>query len=285
MQPVFFVLTLLTFVQFFFHFSNGDVSLSKPVASQTFTASGGVVNVDVAWVDSGGDPSVDEVTSYTFTLCTGRNSDITAISVIAASVSTTSNTYTCSIDSSLVSSGVYYIQVYALYSTGYSIHYTKRFRLSGMTGTLESTGALTDDSPSAQYSFAGTDTDTDTETTVETEAVDTSASFKITYTLQTGRTRFAPMQTQPGSTVTATTWRRKFPTSAVTYYSTVQPSPVVYSTITPGWSYSRTSYFNYASYAPYPSENGGWYSANFKLVSPSKMDTNTLKKRWFDDLY
>ena len=261
-----------------------DVSISKPLSGQTFSVSGDAATIQVKWVDSGSDPSISDITSYTFTLCTGPNSDITAVDVLGSSISpseVSGNLFEASISSSVGNDGVYYIQIFAVYPTGYSIHYSYRFQLSGMTGGDEASGSIDDSPPSAQYSFKNTGTDTETEVVPAT--ID-SASFTVPYTLQTGRTRYAPMQTQPGSRVTATTWTRKFPTSAVSFYKTVMPSPVVYSTITPGWSYSRTSYLNYATPQPYPSANGGWYDPAEKIITPVKMNIHTIKKRWFNDL-
>ena len=80
------------------------------------------------------------------------------------------------------------------------------------------------------------------------------------YTMQTGVSRFAPMQMQPQSAVTAQTWTRKFPTSSVSLYSTLRKSPDKLTTITPGWSYTLPSDYNYATPAPFPSDNGGWYN-------------------------
>ncbi|ODV94044.1 hypothetical protein PACTADRAFT_50939 [Pachysolen tannophilus NRRL Y-2460] len=256
----------------------GDVSISSPTSGQTYTVSDGTVSVEVEWIDSGADPSLSDVESYTFTLCTGSNTDIDPISTLdtVSASSLSSYAYNASIDASAGASGEYFIQVYAAYSDGYTIHYTDRFTLDDMTGSKEPSGS--GDSPDAQTSISDT-------TTTDTSAVDTSASFSITYTLQTGRTRYAPMQQQPGTTITATTWSRRFPTSAVTYYTTLEPSPNVWSTITPGWSYTMSSLVNYATPALDPSENGGWYAASEKLKSASYSSisgatiTETAKKR------
>ena len=96
---------------------------------------------------------------------------------------------------------------------------------------------------------------------------DTSASFTIPYTLQSGLRRYAPMQMQPGTKVTATTWTRAFPTSAVTFYSTKGPKPNALVTTTPPWSYSYSSEVNWASVAPYPTN---WYPASQRKLSKAK---------------
>ncbi|ODV59897.1 glycoprotein [Ascoidea rubescens DSM 1968] len=278
------ILIINVFIVIFFNkFVSSDVSISKPLSGQTFSVSGDEIIIDVKWVDSGAEPKIEEIVSYTFTLCTGSNSDITAVDVLGSNIlasKITNNYFEAKIDPTAGENGVYYIQIFSVYPTGYSIHYSHRFKLSGMTGKDEASGSLNDPPPSAQYSFKKTGTETETD---EAPGTIDSASFTIPYTLQTGRTRYAPMQTQPGSKVTATGWTRRFPTSAVTFYKTAKPSPVVYSTITPGWSYSRTSYFNYATPAPYPSDNGGWYGASERLIAPVKMNPISLRRRWLND--
>ncbi|RPA93154.1 cell wall synthesis [Choiromyces venosus 120613-1] len=71
-----------------------------------------------------------------------------------------------------------------------------------------------------------------------------SASMAIPYTLQTGPTRYAPMQTQPGQSITATETRRQYPTSAYTIFTTKGPIPNIQATITQGWDYTVTSKIN-----------------------------------------
>ncbi|GMM33102.1 hypothetical protein DASC09_004270 [Saccharomycopsis crataegensis] len=255
--------------------SKADVSISTPASSKTFTVSGSTVSVDITWIDDGTSPSVSDVVSYTFVLCTGPSSEITAVQTIAESQTITSNSYTASIPASAGADGVYYIQIYAVYSNGHTIHYTRRFTLSGMTGTTEPSGAITDSVPSAQA-----DITTSTSTAV-TATMDVSASFSVIYTLQTGIYRFAPMQMQPGSTVTASTWSRKFPTSAVTYYTSPSSAAYQESTLTPGWSYTKVSIINHAS--ALGSATGG-YAASKKVKTPyiSATATTSKQKRFLD---
>lgn len=144
------------------------------------------------------------------------------------------------------------MQIYAAYRAGYTLHYSGRFTLKGMDGVLTVTF------PPVNY-ITGPDGGTSITTGAAGAVIDTR-SFTVPYTKQTGISRFAPMQQQPGDSVTATEWTRKYETSAVTYFSKLQSSMEQLTTITPGWSYTRPSDYNYATPAPFPTNNGGWYN-------------------------
>lgn len=265
-------LTAIILLFFFYRPIRSDVSISLPNKSQTFTVSGSTVSVQVSWLDSGTSPNIQNVESYSFLLCTGSNSGIVAVTKLAEQQTLASNTYTASIPASAGASGVYFIQIYAVYPGGHTIHYSNRFQLSGMTGTTQTSGSLLDAPPSAEVAVnTGTTTDI-------TATMDVSASFSVTYTSQTGVYRFAPMQQQPGSTVTATTWTRQFPASAVTYFTSILSSPSFQSTITPGWSYSRTSHINDVVGIGTPT---GAYKASEKIKTPYiKTNSGSNSKRF-----
>lgn len=254
-----------------------DVSVSEPASGQSFTVSGGSANVKVLWIDDGSTPSSDTIVSMTMVLCTGDNSNIVAVSTIDLAVSKTdisAKTYLASIKSNLGKSGVYFLQVYATYSAGSTIHYTRRFQLDSMTGTTAASGSIDLAPPAAQKNIAAAGAVAGGAGVAVTIPADASLSFTVPYTMQTGLVKFAPMQQQPGSTVTASTWTRKFPTSSVSYYLEVKSSLNCLSTITPGWSYIRTSLVNFASPAPNP-DILSWYAPQAKLKLPTLMSEPT----------
>lgn len=213
--------------------------------------------------------------TYTILLCYGAEDGTGTIKCLdddpilkAQKVSGTS--YKALIDASMVPNGYYYFQVYAAYpQQGYSIHYTERFQLKGMSGPSTIKATATGDTPGPQVSIEGVD---------GAGGAVNSKSFSITYTLQTGKTRYAPMQMQPGSTITHSKYSTRYPTSAVTYYSTKAKSPVVYSTITPGWSYSRKSYTNLATAQSFETSH---YAASDK-VKQATLSAGDKRKRWID---
>lgn len=251
----------------------GDMEFTAPKEGKTFTPSGGKVSVEIKWDNDDSDLSFSDIESYIVSLCTGPNDNIECTSLEKVS-SLSKKSYTASIDASLFPSGYYYFQFYNTYKDGTSILYTNRFKLSDMDGGSKTFGSTmllsvpltaTGDSPAAA-----------------TEGGDTSvnsASFSVTYTKQTGKTRYAPMQTQPGSTITYLAMSRRFETSAYTAYSTYRKSPAVMTTLTPGWDYTPASKPNYATVAPYPNTA---YPASERIATKASLTTASKKKRWLD---
>lgn len=252
-----------------------DVSISSPGAGRSFSGTSGSVTIDLEWVDSGAVPLLDDVNTFTFLLCTGPNNNVNCFSQLALEVPAADlldNSYTATFLNTVCANGLFYIQITAVTTDGYTLHYTNRFTLNGMTGTRRLTGSGSP--PQGQTLLQGG----------PTIAPIDPRSWTLHYTQQTGSTRYAPMQTQPGTTVTATSWSRRFPTSAVTYYSTVRHSPNVYSTTTLPWTYTMESLINQATPAPNPSVLG-WYPASERIQSASlstyaDSDVQKKRKRW-----
>ncbi|RLV91279.1 Cell wall synthesis protein KRE9 [Spathaspora sp. JA1] len=253
-----------------------DVDITEPSQGDKFDGSSGAASVDIAWKDDSSDSSdqmsLANVKTYTIILCTGPDARGSIQCLQTAPLvppgPIPSKKTTVSIKQGLVPNGYYYFQIYTTFTSGGdTIHYSPRFQLTGMDGT---TGTLavtvTGDVPGPQVQG------------FNAAANINSAWFTIPYTEQTGRTRYAPMQTQPGSQVTATTWTMRYPTSSVSYFTTRVQSPVVYSTITPGWDYTAESAVNYATVAPYPTN---WYPAS-ERVSKATISSASKKKRWLD---
>ncbi|QLG75028.1 hypothetical protein HG535_0H03550 [Zygotorulaspora mrakii] len=262
---------MLSFVRLAFLFSLlgavlGDVTVVSPERGQTFSGSSGTVSITVEWMDNGAYPPTNRITSYDFTLNYGPNDNIDAVGpirrrVAASDVTRSSNnvySYTVSFRSDFCGNGQYYIQVFSAVDgsrDSYTINYSPRFRLTSMQGST--TFTYTDTTQPGGQTRAYTNTQT------SSASIDTR-SFTVPYPMQTGISRFAPMQLQPATRMTATTWTRRFTSSAVTYYSTFRTTLDQVTTITPGWSYTLPSGFNRASPALYPSQNGGGYDPKEK---------------------
>jgi hypothetical protein len=144
---------------------------------------------------------------------------------------------------------VYFLKMETIATAGgYTWNYSPRFTLSGMTGTF-SAAALAEQKKGDTSPPASVDTTTSATTT------DGGLSLaKVPYTMQTGPTRYAPMQTQPGSKITAKSASRLYPTSSVSLFKTIGPAPNVQTTITQPWDYTVTSLENTASPAPNPTD-------------------------------
>ncbi|SMN19430.1 similar to Saccharomyces cerevisiae YJL174W KRE9 Glycoprotein involved in cell wall beta-glucan assembly [Maudiozyma saulgeensis] len=265
---------LLTFLLQFSKFVLGDIGVNEPQAGDIYKPKNGEISMSIALSDNTDYPQMADLKLFKIKLCSGANSDFDCPSSIETSLSPTEFTksinaddgstiysYNISFSDSIVGSGQFFLQINGLVdSSNYAIHYSPRFLLQNMAGAVGTNTVTALTEPSADYNLpkkGGGKID--------------SRSFTIPYTLQTGISRFAPMQLQPGSVVTKTSWSNKYPTSTVTYYSTLAKSLEQMTTITPGWSYTFKSDFNYVSVAPFPSDNGGWYA-------PSKRQTLSVRK-------
>lgn len=251
----------------------GDMDFTEPKAGKTHTASGGKVSVDIKWDDDGSDLNFKDIKKYTVSLCTGPNNAIECTQIEQVS-DLKKKSYTASIDASVFPNGYYYFQMYNDYGLETSILYTDRFQLKGMTGgskTFGSTMALsvalteTGDAPAAM-------------TEGDDDSVD-SSSFSITYTKQSGPTRFAPMQTQPGKSITHKSVSRRFATSKYTAYSTYRKSPNAKKTLTIPWEYDVTSKPNGATVAPFPNTA---YPASERITAMASLTSASKKRRWID---
>ena len=258
------------------HIALADISITKPEAGDTYSPSSGEVTIPIQFSDNTDYPTVSDVNLFKIKICTGPSGAMNcpysitqklSPAQLKKTISTEDDStvlygYNVTFSSSVVGSGQYFLQINGLVdANNYAIHYSPRFLLKNMAGSVGTNTYTGLTAPAAQYNLpkkgAGGSID--------------SRSFTIPYTLQTGISRFAPMQMQPNTTVTKTTWTNKYPTSAVTYYSTMRKSFQQKTTITPGWSYTFISDYNYATVAACPSDNGGWYE-------PSKRQSLSVRK-------
>lgn len=252
-----------------------DVDITSPTTGKSYSASSGSVTVTVKWDDdlddSDDDASLDNVKKYSVVLCTGSNLLVKPVHSFTTALPSGTTTYDAVIEDTYGPDGDYFIQVYAVFTLGTTIHYTNRFALTGMTGK-----ATTFTFSASLFSITGSHPTAQVNVGADAVTIN-SASFTVPYTLQTGKTRYAPMQTQPGSTVTYSMYSTRHATSAYTPYSTLRASPNVYSTITPGWSYTPLSKINNATIAGYPT----YYYAASSRVTKAQL-SSAKKRRWLD---
>lgn len=255
-----------------------DVRFTAPDGGAKFSGSSGPALVKIAWEEDGANDAIDisKADSFTISLCAGTNSAIQCFKSYLAAGKASDNLYTASIKASDAPNGNFFFQVLVKFpDNAQTIHYTDRFSLSGMSGSATTkllNGTPTtlildsnDGAPDPQVAMGG----------AGAGPVD-SKSFELPYTAQTGATRFAPMQQQPGTTVTMTTWTRQFPTSSVLYALTFLSIPFQKTTITPGWNYTMQSAPNWAAPATFPNQ---WYAPK-ERVTPASLTTASKQKRW-----
>lgn len=252
-----FYLTLLAFlVSFVPSFVSAGFSLTSPTAGESIAAASGVT---LKFTDDGDAPSFADISSTKVLLCTGSNADINCLATVATftpSKGTSSFAVPLASYTALGSNGPYFFQLYSVATGGYAIQYSPRFTLSGMTGSIRATNGGDTSPPADQIQIVGA-----TDAGPETAAL--GASFSLPYTAQTGVSRYAPMQMQPGSKVThKLSASRRFPTSSVSFFTTFTMQPLQKTTSTPPWSYSITQGMNFAETQASPT---GYYAASEAL--------------------
>jgi hypothetical protein len=120
-------------------------------------------------------------------------------------------------------------------------NYSNRFTLTGMTGTFSQT--VTDGLTSVTGT-AGPDTVNDVTGAAAGTASVAEGVWGTPYNLQTGLTKYAPMQPVPPTAITATNTSPLWPTSSVVLASTYLPIPSVLTTLTQPQTFSVASHAN-----------------------------------------
>lgn len=224
-------------------------------------------NLVIKWTDAGTFPPVSSLDKMLIVLMTGPNTLIHPITTLeqdmtAAQIAKGSISIPLSTVAALGSNGEYFLQVNTFMGSLQAMYYSNRFKLTGMTGSYDATGSGDPPTGSAM---------------VPPPSVVSSLN-KTPYQSQTGIVKYAPMQMQPGTTVTkAFVMSRRFPTSAVTYFTTARPNPSVLTTITPGWSYTFTTHTNFAPTMPSPT---AYRTASAEQASSIAAKSSSKKKRW-----
>lgn len=128
---------------------------------------------------------------------------------------------------------------------GQYVVYSDRFAYTGMTGknilnpTVKkaATAVTTTAGPPSEDNIADA-----AAPAAGTDAAD--PQYDVQYTMQTGLTRYAPMQPVPGTKVTATNTKPMYPTSSVRIAKTKLPIPSQLTTLTATQTFSTKSVEN-----------------------------------------
>lgn len=244
-----------------------DVQILFPNENgQKYDLSSGLATLRVEWSITEEPPDEDEIESYTFTLVAASNNEIVSVYVfdVFQASELDENKVELQLANTVGTDGLYMLQVLAMSDAGYTIHYTHRFELVGMTGSRIAPSITDTVPPPPERNILDNVLPGDIDT----------RSFTVPYSLQTGRAKFAPMQLQPPTKVTKTVWTSIHETSAVSYFTAFRPYRKQLTTVTPGWSYVLPSGVNNARAAPMPSDNGGWHDARRRLsLTPRKTST------------
>ncbi|ORX98111.1 beta-1,6-glucan boisynthesis protein-like protein [Clohesyomyces aquaticus] len=238
-------------------FVSADVEFTSPKAGATLT---GGTAITVEWKDSGDSPAITDLTTYQLFLCAGGNEpgtfiDLLAISATTATFAVTGNKATGTIGIGLGAStpkNAYFLKILSTAKAGGTItNYSPRFSLSGMTGTFPDT-VLT-----GLKKVDGTDGPATVNAIAQggqnpAGPVDGDL-FKVAYTMQTGITRYAPMQPVPPTKITKKKATPLYPTSSVVIAKSNLPIPKQQTTVTQSQTFSVSSMENTVAAQPGPS--------------------------------
>ncbi|KAL8957771.1 MAG: hypothetical protein Q9193_005043 [Seirophora villosa] len=196
------MLPTLLLLAAFSSFAFADIQFTSPAAGATLQAG---KPITAKWKDSGDGTALTDLKTYTLFLCAGGN-DAASISVGTAG--------------------------------GQVINYSNRFTLSGMTGSFPANvqngikkvsgtngpPSTAQDAPAAGAGAGGAEGD-----------------YAISYTAQTGLIKYAPMQTPPGTKITANKMSPRYPTSSVQIATTFLPTPKQTTTMTASQTITHSS--------------------------------------------
>ncbi|KAF2197532.1 hypothetical protein GQ43DRAFT_444175 [Delitschia confertaspora ATCC 74209] len=247
-------------------FVNADVEFISPKAGSTLNGGGAI---EIEWKDSGEAPSIADLTTYQLFLCAGGNDEATmipcpALTPTPGQFSVTGNkaTGTVGIGIGADTKNAYFLKIISTAKTGGTVtNYSPRFTLKGMMGTF----------PANVVTALEGITDTKGPPTVNNvgdannpAALPDASLFMQPYTMQTGITRYAPMQPIPPTKITKREQKPLYPTSAVTIAKTILPLPKPQTTITQSQTFSISSRENPATPAPHPKDDMAKFLARWK---------------------
>ncbi|KAF2636778.1 hypothetical protein P280DRAFT_408362 [Massarina eburnea CBS 473.64] len=226
---------------------NAGIEFTKPEAG---SKSKGGASLSVEWKEGGTGPSISDLSTYTLDVCTGGNDAAVRFTMKCGIASITPSAKFSSGNSiegpiaadigASTPENAYFLRMVATATKGdtYTV-YSKRFTMTDMTGTfndtvLASLEEVTDSSGPDTLDSIGKRADT----------VVPTSMYDVEYTMQTGATRYAPMQPIPGTKITKSTASPLFPTSSVSVAKSHLPIPSILTTVTQSQTHSVSSMEN-----------------------------------------
>lgn len=243
-------------------FTLADVEFTSPAPGDEVA---GGTTLRVQWKDSGDAPSLADLKSYKLFLCAGGNANPVQLAALTEQgVFSTGNSASGTVSASIGASepeNAYFLRMESVATVGGTvINYSKRFSLTGMTGTfpqavldgMEDVTGL--DGPPTKNDVAGQ------------QASQTIAEglYGVPYNEQTGPTKYCPMQPLPPTKIIKDKPTPLWPTSGVTFAKTFMPTPQQVTTLTLAQTFSVASRMNDAAPAPHPSDDMAKFLARWK---------------------
>ncbi|EDU44313.1 beta-16-glucan boisynthesis protein [Pyrenophora tritici-repentis] len=239
---------------------HAGIKFTSPAAGAQLTAGTAIA---VQWTEGDTGPKLSELQSYQLQLIVGGNKgdeQFVATTITPSGLFTAGNQASGRIETTisedLKSANAYFVKMIAVAKTGGQlIAYSDRFSYSGMTGK-NILNPVVKDAALAVKDTKGPAAE-DTTAKDDTAATDTANDdlYNVEYTMQTGPTRYAPMQPVPPTKITATNTKPLYPTSSVQIAKTRLPIPSQQTTLTASQTYSVSSVENTVAPAPHATDD------------------------------
>lgn len=229
-----------------------DVKFTAPAAGASVP---GGTAFTVTWADTGDAPALADLSSYTLFLFSGSNAAPAQLYQLSASTFAAAGksvSVTVPVATGGLGTNAYFLGMLSVATAGGTVwNYSDRFTLTGMTGTFDPT---VDAAVKAVSGTSGPPTVNNVVSNAATGSVGEGA-WAIPYNLQTGLTKYAPMQPVPPTAITATNTSPLWPTSAVQFATTFLPVPSEVTTLTQSNTHSISSRANTAAAASSPTDD------------------------------
>ncbi|KAF2125109.1 beta-1,6-glucan boisynthesis protein-like protein [Dothidotthia symphoricarpi CBS 119687] len=245
---------------------SAGIKFKTPAASAKLTAG---TSISVEWEEGGTGPTIANLLTYQLFLCAGGD---TADVQVTYPITTAGNFAVGGNKASVLipktvgedTDNAYFVKMIAVGKLGGELTtYSDRFSYSGMTGTWTSAVETALKDVSGTSGPATTDNTVSSDDNTVSSAV-ADSNFDVEYTMQTGATRYAPMQPVPPKTVTAKNTKPLYPTSSVVIAKTRLPIPSVQTTVTMSQTASFSSKVNDASAASHATDDMAKFLARWK---------------------
>ncbi|MCJ1277317.1 hypothetical protein MMC21_005129 [Puttea exsequens] len=256
------LLRLLSLIAAVAPYTLADIQFTSPSAGSTVT---GGQTLKVSWKDSGDKPPMSDLSSYQLFLCAGGNDADSFIQLAPVqskgTFPSTSTTGTISVNLGGSAKNAYFLKMISAAPGGTVTNYSNRFSLSGMTGTFP---------PNVQAGIKdidgtdGPETENNVNDNAAVPAAGADGPFKVPFTLQTGLTMYAPMQSKAGTKITKKNPTPLYPTSSARKATTYLPTPKQVTTITASRTWTAAALENTAKPAQAPMDDMQKYLARWR---------------------
>ncbi|KAF9693943.1 hypothetical protein EKO04_007763 [Ascochyta lentis] len=236
---------------------SAGIKFTSPAAGAKLTAG---TAIEIEWEEGGSGPSISDLTTYQVILVGGgqkpEQQQVVKVLTTAGNFALGGNKASAMVETGLpgasTPANAYFIKMVAVAKTGGELTtYSDRFSYSGMTGAWGS------DVQKGLDDLDGTDgpATVDATTGAADGAPGADGDYDVAYTMQTGPTRYAPMQPVPPTKVTAKNTKPLYPASSVKTATTFLPIPSIQTTITQSQTFSVSSVENTVAAAPHPTDD------------------------------